>query len=203
MKKFRYAFPIPAYVVYALLRLLSVVSIGFAALRLGNAGGFFSVYPVSDVLSIVVFSIAILAVLWLTFFSNYAFCGDTFVFTLNDVQQTVTLKALSNGSGTSFANMLNQCFREQNIPVTASAVSYSGKYRLKLTTADTGTGVSIGYSSAAGGSVSEKLYGDLTAAGSVTAGSVPVKESVTIEAGKNAGIPQPEAETKIFTNFIR
>ena len=81
MKKFRYAFPIPAYVVYALLLLLSVVSIVFAALRLGNAGGFFSVYPVSDVLSIVVFSIAILAVLWLTFFSNYAFCGDTFVFT--------------------------------------------------------------------------------------------------------------------------
>lgn len=25
----------------------------------------------------------------------------------------------------------------------------------------------------------------------------------SIEAGKNAGIPQPEAETKIFTNFIR
>ena len=81
MKKFRYAFPIPAYVVYALLLLLSAVSVLFAALRLGNAGGFFSVYPVSDVLSIVVFSIAILAVLWLSLFSNYAFSGDTFVFT--------------------------------------------------------------------------------------------------------------------------
>ncbi len=112
--------------------------------------------------------------------------GDTFVFTLNDVQQTVTLKALSNGSGASFANMLTQCMREQNIPVTASAVSYSGKYRLKLTTADTGRSVSIGYSSASGGSVSPKLYGDLTAAGSTTAGNVPVKESVTIEDGKNA-----------------
>ncbi len=81
MKKFRYAFPISAYVVYALLFIVSVVSIVFAALRLGEVGGMFSVYPISDVLSIVFFSIAIVAELWIMFFSNYVFCDDTFVMT--------------------------------------------------------------------------------------------------------------------------
>ena len=55
MKKFRYAFPISAYVVYALLLAVSAISVVLAALRLGEVGGLFSVYPVSDVLSIVVF----------------------------------------------------------------------------------------------------------------------------------------------------
>lgn len=81
MKKFRYAFPISAYVVYALLLAVSAISVVLAALRLGEVGGLFSVYPVSDVLSIVVFSIAFIAVLGLMLFSNYSFCGDEFVVT--------------------------------------------------------------------------------------------------------------------------
>ena len=81
MKKFRYTFPVSAYVVYALLLLLSALSVVFASLRLGEVGGMFSVYPVSDVISIVVFSSAFAAVLSLMLFSYYAFTEDSFVAT--------------------------------------------------------------------------------------------------------------------------
>ena len=81
MKKFRYVFPISAYVLFGLLLAISAVSVVLASLRLGNAGGFFSVYPVTDVISIVVFSIAFASVLCSAFVSSYAFCGDAFVFT--------------------------------------------------------------------------------------------------------------------------
>ncbi|GEM_PF-2599345 len=73
MKKFRYAFPISAYVVYALLLAVSVLSVVFAALRLGNAGGFISVYPVTDALTIALFSLCFLTILFLVCFSNYTF----------------------------------------------------------------------------------------------------------------------------------
>ena len=79
MKKFRYAFPVSAYVVFGLLMLVSAASVVLAALRLGNVGGMFSVYPVSDVLNVVIFSLAFIAVAWLAFFSSYSFSGDSFV----------------------------------------------------------------------------------------------------------------------------
>ena len=78
MKKFRYAFPISAYVIYGLLLCVSLFSVIIAAFRLGEVGGLFSVFPVSDILSIVVFSLAFVSILWLIFFSNYVFSNDSF-----------------------------------------------------------------------------------------------------------------------------
>ena len=112
--------------------------------------------------------------------------GDTFVFSLNGVQKTVNLTALSNGSGSDFAAMLNNCLAAQNIDVTASAVRYnSSGYQLRLTSKATGSGNTIYYSSKNGGTVSAALYRDLTTAGTATASGVRVKDSISIEEGKN------------------
>lgn len=110
--------------------------------------------------------------------------GDTFEFTLNGSPVSVGLSALSNGTMSSFTSMLNSRFAAEGIRVTASAVPYNGKYQLRLTTQDSGEGNTIAYDSRTGGTVSDKLYGDLRSSGSVTA-QTPIKSDIVVENEKN------------------
>ncbi|MBP5404538.1 MAG: hypothetical protein J6Y74_01125 [Clostridia bacterium] len=79
MKKFRYAYPKSAYVVYALVNAVSIVSIVFASLRLAGVGGFISVIPATDILSIVLFALFFVALAILVFGTSYSFKGDDLV----------------------------------------------------------------------------------------------------------------------------
>ena len=107
--------------------------------------------------------------------------GDTFEFDLNGVKQTVNLTELTNASGGQFVNMLNNCLSAQNIPVTA----YYTSGRLTLTTQNKGSGNSLAYNSADGGTVSSVLYGDLKTAGKATCNAA-TKTNITIESDKTA-----------------
>lgn len=111
--------------------------------------------------------------------------GDTFEFTLNNVRQSVNLSSLTNASASSFVNMLNNRMSAQNIPVTASLVSSGSGYRLRLTTNDVGSGNSISYSSASGGTVTKALFGELQTSGSAWNYDKQVQNSFTIEEDKN------------------
>ncbi|MBO4901713.1 MAG: flagellin [Lachnospiraceae bacterium] len=111
--------------------------------------------------------------------------GDTFEFYLNDEKKTVVLPEMNNVSGATFAQKLDQCLAAQNIPVRASSVSRSGKYQLKLTTTDAGSGIKLSYNSKTGGSVSEALYGDLTTSASVRAGT-QIQQNISIGEGQTA-----------------
>ena len=71
MKKFRYAFPVSAYVIYGLLIAVSVFSIVFASLRLAEVGKLVSVYPASDIVSIVVFAVFLVLMSLITFGTCY------------------------------------------------------------------------------------------------------------------------------------
>jgi len=73
MKKFRYAFPISAYVIYALLMVVSVLSIVLASLRLAEVGNFVSVYPATDIVSIVLFSVFFILMAIIVFGTSYRF----------------------------------------------------------------------------------------------------------------------------------
>ncbi|MCR4896595.1 MAG: hypothetical protein K5891_07480, partial [Lachnospiraceae bacterium] len=110
--------------------------------------------------------------------------GDTFVFTLNGAQRTVNLTPLSNASGSAFVNMLNNCLNAQGIPASATAISNGTGYQMRLITQGTGTGNTISYSSANGGTVSPALYGELKTAGSVRT-NAPMQQNITITADDN------------------
>ena len=79
MKKFRYAYPKSAYVVYALIIAVTIVSIVFASLRLAEVGGFFSVIPATDIVTIVIFALFFVALAILVFGTTYSFKGDSLV----------------------------------------------------------------------------------------------------------------------------
>ena len=79
MKKFRYSFPISAYVIYALLAAVSVFAVVFASLRLAEVGKLVSVYPASDIVSIVVFAIFLVLMTMITFGTCYRFGESNFV----------------------------------------------------------------------------------------------------------------------------
>ena len=79
MKKFRYAFPISAYVVYALLAAVSVFTVVFSSLRLAEVGNLVSVYPATDIASIVLFVVFLALMTLITFGTSYRFTEDSFV----------------------------------------------------------------------------------------------------------------------------
>lgn len=79
MKKFRYSFPISAYVIYALLMAVSAFSIIFASLRLAEVGKLVSVYPASDIVSIVVFAVFLVLMTLISFGTCYRLNDQAFV----------------------------------------------------------------------------------------------------------------------------
>jgi len=79
MKKFRYAFPISAYVIYGLLSVVAVFSIVIASLRLAEVGSLVSVYPASDIVSIVVFAVFLVLMSLISFGTCYRMDEKSFV----------------------------------------------------------------------------------------------------------------------------
>ena len=102
MKKFRYAYPKSAYVVYALIVAVTIVSIVFASLRLAEVGGFVSVIPATDIASIVIFALFFVALAILVFGTSYSFKGDFFVldrfFVKKKISRDSILKYVSDGA---------------------------------------------------------------------------------------------------------
>ena len=78
MKKYRFCFSKPAYVVVGLIFAAAIVSIVFAALRLAGTGDYLSVYPAVDIITIVEFSILPIFMLFFLLRSHYAFEEDCF-----------------------------------------------------------------------------------------------------------------------------
>ncbi len=79
MKKFRFVFPKSAYALAGLICLSAIAGIVFSSLRFAEVGGFFSVLPALDVLTIVIFSVFLSALGWTLFGSYYAFTEEYFV----------------------------------------------------------------------------------------------------------------------------
>jgi len=79
MKKYRYAFPVSAYVIYALVVAVSAVSMVLASLRLAGVGGFLSVYPALDITSLVLSVLFIIALALIVFMASFGFKEDFFV----------------------------------------------------------------------------------------------------------------------------
>ena len=79
MKKFRYAFPKSAYLVFALIVAAAVIGIVFASLRLAEAAGYLSVYPAVDIATIVTFVLFLGLVCGDLFSAYYAFEEQSFL----------------------------------------------------------------------------------------------------------------------------
>ena len=79
MKKYRFAFPKSTFVVFALIVAAAVVAIVFASLRLAEVGDFLSVYPATDIVTIVAFVAFLALVGWDLFGSYYAFDEQVFI----------------------------------------------------------------------------------------------------------------------------
>ena len=75
-KRFRHAFPISAYIIYALVIAVSVLSIVLASLRLSGTAGFLSVYPALDILSIVLFGAFSVFMAFIMFGTGYSVSAE-------------------------------------------------------------------------------------------------------------------------------
>ena len=73
MKKYRFAYPKSAYVIFALILAAGVISIIFSALRLGGVGKYASSMPALDIATIVAFVIFYFLIGYNLFGSYYAF----------------------------------------------------------------------------------------------------------------------------------
>lgn len=79
MKKYGLAFPKSAFVLFAMVIFASVAGIVFAALRLAEVGGYLSLYPAIDIMSIVLFVLFIAFIAGSLFFSYYTFSEEEFI----------------------------------------------------------------------------------------------------------------------------
>ena len=79
MKKYRFAFQKSAYVIFALIVLSAVVAIVYASIRLAGVGDYLSVYPATDIVTIVAFAMFLALIGWDLFASYYAFEEDKFL----------------------------------------------------------------------------------------------------------------------------
>ncbi|HCU56276.1 MAG TPA: hypothetical protein DIC18_02955 [Clostridiales bacterium] len=79
MKKYRFAFPKSAFVIYALIIAAAVISVVFSALRLAEVGKYASSIPALDIVTIVAFGIFVLLLGYNLFGAFYAFEKSAFV----------------------------------------------------------------------------------------------------------------------------
>lgn len=79
MKKYRFSFPKSAFVLFCMVILASVAGIVFAALRLAEVGGYLSLYPAIDIMSIVLFVLFVAFIAGNLFLSYYAFSSEEFI----------------------------------------------------------------------------------------------------------------------------
>jgi len=108
--------------------------------------------------------------------------NNTFDFTLNGQKASVVLPNGVYATPAAFVTELQKALNKANYNVTAELVD--GK--LRMTTKDVGDGVSIGYSSANGGTSSLSVFGDLTkqSPAQITPNQI-VQESITIDDSSN------------------
>ena len=79
MKKYRISFPKSAFFLFGMVILAAIAGIVFAVLRLAGVGGYLSVYPAIDIMSIVLFVLLVAFIAGNLFFSFYAFSEEVFI----------------------------------------------------------------------------------------------------------------------------